>query len=174
MIYIILTIILLMTIHELSHIFMAKACGMKINKVGFAFKPLPHVYVSVIEGGASVLKRAFFMLCGNATTIIIFVIGILNFNISKVIYYAFAFQIIIEMNPFYSDYSLLISYLKANSKLKSIFLQNRKHPTKEEINITYKKVNQEHLYSKEWYLHLFVWSLIIILLLSPKFIISLT
>jgi hypothetical protein len=152
---------------------MAKACGMRIKKIGFTCKPLPHVYVSVIENNLSLLKRILFMISGNFTTIFFFMIGLLYFDVPRIIYFAFAFQIIIELNPFYSDYSLLLSYIKAHSKLKITFLQNKKYPTKEEINIMYKKENQEHLYSKEWYWHLFIWAMIIIILLSPKFIISL-
>lgn len=161
-----------MTVHELSHIFTAKVCGMKINKIGFTVKPLPHIYVAVTENNLSVLRKTLFMLCGNVTTIVIFITSILLFDIPKAVYYAFAFQLIIEMNPFYSDYSLLFSYIKANSILKTTFIQNRKYPTQKEINLIYKKVNQEYLYSRDWYLHLFVWTIIIILLLSPKFIIS--
>lgn len=161
-----------MTLHELSHIFIAKVCRIKIRNIGFNWNPLPHVYVSVFDNGLSLIKRVFFMLSGNITTIILFVLFVLNVDILKAIYYAFAFQIIIEMNPFYSDYSLLFTFLKVSSKLKKVFTKNKKYPTIEDVNVIYKQENLNHLYSKEWYAHLFIWMIIIVLLLSPQFIIS--
>ena len=161
-----------MTLHELSHIFIAKICRIKIRNIGFNWKPLPHVYVSVFDNGLSLIKRVLFMLSGNVTTITLFVLFVLNFDIHIAIYYAFAFQLIIEMNPFYSDYSLLFTFLKVSSKLKKAFTINKKYPSREDVNFVYKQENLNHLYSKEWYVHLFIWMIIIVFLLSPKFIIS--
>jgi len=145
---------------------------MPIKKIGFTLKPLPHVYVSASDNGLSMYRTTLFMLSGNITTIILFLISTLNFSINEFIYYAFAFQLIIEMNPFYSDYSLLFSNIKVRSEIKNSFVKYRKYPTKEDLNTLYKQSFENHWCSKEWYIHLFVWMVIIIILLSPKYILS--
>lgn len=168
----IITSIILMTLHELAHVLTAKAVNMKIEKIGFTFKPLPHIYVSVINSKVSDKKNALFLISGNAITWLCFaalmIYGVM-FKIYYPVYLAFAVQLIFEMNPFFSDYTKLFCYYKYMKWLKLQFREGKTLSYKE-IDERRLFVIQKYMYSNAWYIHFFVWTCVVIVLFSPHLV----
>jgi membrane-associated protease RseP (regulator of RpoE activity) len=174
MIAFIITSIILMMFHELSHVLTAKLINMKIDKIGFTMKPLPHIYVSAINVKASNWKNILFLMSGNAMTWLLFAIFMIYGSIFKVyypVYIAFTIQLIFEMNPFFSDYTKLFCYYKYMKWLKTLFKEGRV--------LSYKKIEDKHLsiiqkymYSSLWYVQFIGWVCIVIVLLSPRLLSS--
>jgi len=170
MILFLITCIILMAFHELAHILMAKAVNMKIDKIGFTMKPLPHVYVSAINEKASHRKNALFLMSGNAMTWMLFVVLMISgrwFEVCYPVYIAFAVQLIFEMNPFFSDYTKLFCCYKYTEWLRVQLREGRAFSNKE-IDSRRSFVIQEYMYSRVWYIHFCCWACEAIILLSPR------
>lgn len=160
---------LILIVHEFGHYTSAKLLNLEVEKVGFAIKPFPRFYVSVIDSNITLRKRLIYLLSGNFTTLLIFICLLLFGVKDKNLYYAFAFQIIVETNPFYSDYIVATIYYLSIAKFKKQYMQKKQNmktvETKQNIIIALQK---EHLFSMIWYIHFLLWALIIVVLLSPK------
>lgn len=128
---------LLTTIHELGHVAVAKLLGLRIYKIGGAFKPLPHVYIAA-EHPKVYWQKWLYLMIGNMITILLFIIGLYFFNIHtfKWLYLAFSMQIIIETNPFFSDYTII---------------QGK---------------GMNYAYTWQWYIHFAIWTSVIIFLIK--------
>jgi hypothetical protein len=114
-------IFLLLTLHELGHIFSAVLLKLKIDKVGFTFKPYPHPYVAVSEVKNN-LEYYVFLFSGISVTVTIFLIcWWLNLLHFKALYYALAYELVIETNPFHSDFTIAFG-MKEKFTLKWYFL----------------------------------------------------
>lgn len=164
-----ITFIILMALHELAHVLTAKAINMKIDKIGFTWKPLPHIYVAAINPQVSNTKNVLFLLSGNAMTWFLFAILMIYGNIVKVpypVYMAFAAQLICEMNPFFSDYTKLFCYYNYMKWLKLQFKEGKKLSYKE-IDINRSFIIQKYMYSNIWYFQFIGWVFVVITLLSP-------
>lgn len=98
--------LLLVLAHESGHIMSAKLFGLKIEKIGFAWKPLPHPYVVALNVPNNILKYCF-LFSGPFVTIVLFSLAC-GFSLLayKPLYYAFTFMIITEYNPYYSDFTI--------------------------------------------------------------------
>lgn len=158
-----------MVLHELAHVLTAKAINMEIDKIGFTWKPLPHIYVTAINAQASNTKNVLFLVSGNAMTWFLFAILMIYGNIAKVpypVYMAFAAQLIYEMNPFFSDYTKLFCYYKYMKWLKLQFKEGKKLSYKE-IDTNRSFIIQKYMYSNIWYFQFIGWVFVIITLLSP-------
>ncbi len=163
-----------MTLHELAHILVAKAVNMKIEKIGFTLKPLPHIYVSAINAKVSNEKNFLFLVSGNAMTWFLFIMLMIygsTFKVPYPVYMAFAAQLIFEMNPFFSDYTKLFCYYEYMKWLKSQFKVGRKLSNKE-IDANRSFIIQKYMYSNIWYLQFLGWVFIVITLLSPHLLLS--
>lgn len=161
-----------MTLHELAHVLTAKTIKMRIDKIGFTWKPLPHIYVSAINAQTSNKKNVLFLLSGNAMTCFLFVILIIYGSMFKIpypIYMAFATQLIFEMNPFFSDYTKLFCYYKYMKWLK-LHLKAGNKLTCKEIDANRSFIIQKYMYSNIWYYQFIGWVFIVITLLSPHFL----
>ena len=100
--------IILLFLHELGHVISAKILGLKIKNISFLFKPYPHFFVAVSWPNNN-KERMIYLFSGVFITLSLFAISIcFNFFNLKALYIAFIIQIIIESNPFYSDYTIAI------------------------------------------------------------------
>ena len=141
--------------------------NLRIEKAGFAYKPFPRFYVSIIDNGIPFKKRSWFLISGNLMTIVLFIIYLSFFNRYDIVYYAFSYQLIVETNPFYSDYTTIIfSYLYKDDFIKQF--DNRSPSGRDQVETGYKEnYKDKYLFGKFWYLHFTVWGIFIVCLLSP-------
>ena len=72
--FIILTIGLLISIHEVAHVIAAKLLGLSVKKIGIAYSPIPHPYVEV-EFPRKIKARLIYLFAGAFTTQILFFIN---------------------------------------------------------------------------------------------------
>lgn len=142
----------LIVLHETGHVIAAKLMRLSILKVGVQFKPYPHAYVSV-KWPLNALKRFIYLFSGSAMTLLLFSIALaFNFFDFQLLYVAFALQIAIETNPFYSDFTIAIL---------STQNQHNRQPTPEETQ----EKSEAYMFSAQWYLHFLIWSGVIFLLI---------
>jgi hypothetical protein len=149
-----LLVISLLIFHELGHVVAAKIMGLEIKKIGVSLKPYPHVFVAV-EWAREKLKRYIFLFSGTTVTITLFFISIaFNFFELQYLLYAFIFQLIIETNPFFSDFAIAI-------------VTNIAEKQKITIDENYfQKVYAKYVFSFGWYLHFGIWIILILLLMN--------
>ncbi len=151
---ILLYLFLLLFFHELGHVISAKILGLKIKKVSFLLKPYPHFFVAVSWPNNN-KEKFIYLFSGVFFTFTLFFISFYNnfFN-SKALYIAFLIQIIIESNPFYSDYTIAI--LSNDKKIK--YGKN--------YGVNYNEQFSKYQFSNKWYFHFFMWAFLIILLIN--------
>lgn len=150
--YIVISMITLVALHELGHIIAAYLLRLKIYKIGAKLRPSPHFYV-VAELPESVVKTIIYCLSGLAVTftILLFSEDIATYlNLSdkflSALQTAAHIQLILDTNPFLSDLRSLIINLRGGGSLdfkegcRSNFIEN----------------------SKVWYTHLILWITLII------------
>lgn len=137
-------LVVLTIMHELGHVIIALFLRLRIASVGIAAYPYPHPFVKVAHTDER-WKRYLFFYAGAGMTLLLFILafftGILDY---RMIYFAFAIELIIEFNPFYSDFLLV------NAK---------SHHDYYVLNTSFKG-NKKYL--------LFFWIILIIILLHPK------
>lgn len=157
----------ILALHETGHYTAAKILNMQIDKCSFSWKPFPRFYVSVIDKDISLSKRITYYLSGNASTLTLFIIfmafGCTKLNIVK---YVLAIQLLVETNPFASDYSSLIFYLLNRRQIDRIplYLYNKKE--EQEVENAVKQMRENYFMSIPWLLHFVIWAAIIIGLLK--------
>ncbi len=129
-------VMLFMLFHESGHIIAAKICRLTVRKAGLKWVPVPHLYV-VVDASVRHSSEIIFYFSGFLVTLVLFAIlyatDLLRHDL---IYYAIALQIILDSNPFFSDFTLAFP-------------------------MGYK-------YSRLWYLHFFLWGLLIGFLFSKS------
>lgn len=141
----------LVFLHELGHLAAAKLLNLKITSFGITMKPIPHPYVA-INWSSNRRKVLIFFFAGMPVTVLLFAVMFsVHFYDLKLLYIAFCIQMILEANPFYSDFTLAAQ-----------FLSHRKP-----------KATKEYLFSNIWYLHITIWVFLIIGLLSKKYLFGL-
>jgi hypothetical protein len=154
-------------LHESGHYIFAKVQGLVVDKFGFSIKPLPHFFVSVIDRKISMKQRILFLLGGNIIILITFAMFILSGISFKYLYYAFVYQIILDTNPFYSDYVVAIMSYSYKKYFRKHYSDNGSKEYKEmDIN----ELKELYMFSPLWYIHCLLWGGIIILLISPMFL----
>ena len=96
-------------IHECGHLVSAKLLNFKIEKLGFSLFPIPHIFVIASSFQENRLRDIIYYLSGPVVVIIIIgvlrLFGLLNI---KSIALAGYIRILLDLNPFYSDITLLI------------------------------------------------------------------
>ena len=140
--------------HEIGHYISAIILNLKVDCVGFSFKPVPRFFVSIIDSGISLKDRIIFYLSGSISIFLLFAILLFWGFWHTYYYYIIVVQIVVDTNPFYSDYVLAISNLKYKSGIRKLFLKE-KNP-----NIAIylsNKIKNEYFYSMTWYIHVLVW-----------------
>lgn len=150
--YIFLIVLGLYLLHELIHMLTASIIGLEINGVGATTRPYPHLYVSIVWP-KSQIKKYIYLFCSPIVTAILFAVHI-SFDIpnSHLFTYAFIIQIIMETNPFYSDFTI------------ALFTRNVKWQHSQKVS--YKEMFLKHQFSRLWYFHFIIWGCIIIFLAS--------
>jgi hypothetical protein len=147
-----LYLILIVSVHELSHVLVALCVSFKITGMGISLLPVPHFHVSVISHGG--LKQTLFILSGLIIELSFFAVLLcFEFFSSPALYYALSLQILIDSNPFYSDALFAIE--------------------KDAAYYTGPIQENPYLFSKNWYLLLTAWFILIIVLIIIKQNISL-
>ncbi|MBQ9470865.1 MAG: site-2 protease family protein [Bacteroidales bacterium] len=153
---------MVLLVHEAGHYSAAKMQNMLVEGFGLRLKPFPHAYVAVVDKNISIQQRIIFLLSGNLFVIIAFIITSALRIQYPPLYYIIALQIIVDTNPFYSDYVVAtISYMYY-ARIK----RNRAIGTAADIDVH--DLRNEYLFSPTWHIHLIAWGAIIIMLLSPK------
>jgi hypothetical protein len=154
-------------LHESGHYISAKLQGLVVDKFSFSIKPVPHFFVSVIDRRISMKQRIFFLIGGNIFILVTFISFILSGVSFKYLYYVFVYQIILDTNPFYSDYVVAIMSYSYKKYFRKHYLDNGFKKHKEmEIN----ELKELYMFSPLWYIHCLVWGGIIVLLFSPSFL----
>jgi len=119
LVIIISTIVLIM--HEGGHYCAAKLLGLQIDDVSFSWRPFPRVYIAVLEKGVTPLKRIVYLLSGDLMTICLFILlNFVSIEDVQLVLLVVSVQIIFETNPFLSDYSSIIFWIKNKRKLDKI------------------------------------------------------
>lgn len=144
------TVVALMFLHELAHYLSARVMDLRV--IGYGIKTdakVPHPYVEVGWTNDR-WKRTVYLMAGVATTVSLFALlfSTTGFWLVPGIYLGFAIQLILETNPLYSDFIILRKMAKGGGR----------------------KGNNDELFTLPWYLHFMVWSGLVIVLLSPRFL----
>lgn len=150
-----LGVIVLMFLHELGHVLFAKLLGLKVYKVGFQWSPYPHFFVAA-DWPKQQLKRLIYLFSGSLITVTLFFISYcVNWLENSAIYYAFAIQLIIELNPFYSDFT--IAAVTSNEFEANM---NKSYAD------LYKERFAHYQFSYRWYIHFALWVIFILMLVK--------
>lgn len=153
--HICLGVIILMILHELGHVITAKLLGLKVYAVGIQWKPYPHFFVAA-EWPKKQSKRLIYLFSGTFITLLLFIscysVGWFG---KQYIYYAFVAQLIIESNPFYSDFTIaVITHNKFDASITKSYAT------------LYKERFLAYQFSYQWYLHFICWIILILILVK--------
>ncbi|SHJ38987.1 hypothetical protein SAMN02745146_3003 [Hymenobacter daecheongensis DSM 21074] len=141
-----LTMVVLLCIHESGHLGAAKLLGLRVTHVGFLAKPIPHPYVA-IRWSPVRWKVLVFFFAGVGLTLLQFGLLLLttHFFHQPFIYFGFCVQLVLETNPFYSDFTLAKQFVGGKGRTS-------------------------HEYSLQWYAHVLLWLLLIIGLFGRQYL----
>lgn len=99
-------IIAFLVAHEIGHLLCALILRLKVDKIGISFRPYPHPYVAV-SGVRNRVEYFCFMFSGFFITLSLFILflitGLLNV---KLLYIAITIEILLETNPYHSDFTI--------------------------------------------------------------------
>lgn len=147
------SVIVLTLLHEFGHYITAKIMKQTVYGYGVRLFPYPSIYVS-IKFPSENYKKNIYLFSGFFFTICSFLIFFkFDFFNLDFLFWAYFIQLLIETNPFYSDFT--IAYI--TNKYKSY------------DGRSYIKFHNLYMRSKFWYLHFVSWLAVIILLLNYKF-----
>ncbi len=152
LILVILSILLIISFHEVGHIITALIFKYKKIELCFSWFPVPHPFVKAYENKNiknGFIKQIFYYLSGTLTTIILFFIFIYFFNNVLYLKYAFFIVFLLETNPFYSDFVHIINLKKIN--IYKLDNANNK------VNFIYNYYSNFYYFSFIWYIHLITW-----------------
>lgn len=146
----------LMILHESGHVISAKIMGLAIQKISFQWKPYPHFFVA-IEWPRMEKQRLIYLFSGSFITITLFILAFLfHFLNTKNLYYAFAIQLALESNPFYSDITIA-----AVTKSKFDYTNTQKSYAD-----LYQEQFSNYQFSYKWYIHFTAWIALILILIK--------
>ena len=155
-----LYVLVVVLMHELGHYIAAKVQGLIVEGFNFELKPLPHFYVSVIDDRLTMKQRLIFLIGGSLMTLLLLILFLISGIDNRYLFFILICQTLLDFNPFYSDYVVAImSYI-----YRDYF---KKNETNENL---IEELKERYMFSTIWYIHLILWGIMIILLLSPKFI----
>ena len=155
-IQIIILVLVLMILHEVGHVIAAKILDLEVYQVGVCWKPYPHFFVAA-EWPQTEKQRLIYLFSGSLVTVILFILASLfHFFYMRSLYHAFAIQLLIETNPFYSDFTIA-------SITKSKLNDPHQHQL---TNSLYQDQLSTYLFSRKWYIHFIIWAILLILLIK--------
>ena len=142
-------------LHELGHYIVLKIFNIPIYSMGVSCQPVPHFYIRY-KWPTSIIKHCAIILSGSLTTILGLSILLLfiNYNMMKMLFAVYFFQLICETNPFFSDY--VFAYVIYKNKIINSSPQS--------LNV-YRSLINKYMFSFAWYIHFILWSILIILLI---------
>ncbi len=151
-----LGVIVLMILHELGHVISAKLLGLQVYQVGIQWRPYPHFFVAA-EWPKAQYKRLIYLFSGTFITVMLlaatYLLGWLD---KQYVYYAFVIQLVIESNPFYSDFTIA-----AVTSNEFDYTTN----TKSYADL-YKERFMHYQFSYRWYVHFIGWVILILVLIK--------
>jgi membrane-associated protease RseP (regulator of RpoE activity) len=160
-------LLIVVLVHEFGHFVSAKLQHLSVVKFCFTVKPLPHFYISIIENSITMRQRILFLLGGNLMILLLFAGFLLSGFDNRYIYYILVYQILIDTNPFYSDYVVVItSFLYRKLFRTNYYTRSKKE--NQELNIN--EIKERYMFNPIWYIHFILWGILSILLVSPKFL----
>jgi hypothetical protein len=165
-IWILLISTLTLFLHEVGHYISAKILHLTIKKIGVTTKPFPRVYVAVIDYGISLTKRTIYLASGNVVTILSLSAFLFFGHDSYLWVRVLVFQILIETNPFLSDYATLFFYLKNQKCIDSIPIVIRTNAQKKEVENMVKNMKENYFMSKVWLIHFGLWAILVVTFLK--------
>lgn len=154
-------------LHEIGHVIAAKLMNIPIRKFSFSMRPFPRFYVSVVDRNISLIKRVIYFLSGNFMTISLFAICVsFQTTHTDLILFIIAIQILVETNPFLSDYSSLLFYIKNKKAIDSIPVYIYNKQQEDQINLLMSNLKESYFLSRIWCIHFVLWFLLILLILT--------
>ena len=154
---------ILLCLHELGHVVAAKVLDLSIEKVGFSLKPWPHPFVAV-RNVSDGYRKVVFLSAGLGCTLLLFAIAFASGMLRiPFVYYAFCAEIILETNPFYSDFTTMFNSTEQHSKNYQAYYQQG---TAKNYRASAVHFESSYYFSLRWYVHLFLWMVLIHSLLS--------
>lgn len=141
--------LVLLALHECAHAFAAYRLGLRVYGLGVSLRPVPHVYVQA-DYSPSARKRWWFYAAGPLSTFALFVLFLCSPWHPLWLARAFVIMLILESNPFFSDFTLLYTI-------------NQLHRGKTH---SAKQVREQFLFSPKWYIWFGGWMLYIYSLLK--------
>lgn len=158
---------IILFLHEIGHVIAAKLMNMPIRKFSFSMRPFPRFYVSVVDRNISLIKRIIYFLSGNLMTLSLFAICVcFQTAQTNLILYIIAIQILVETNPFLSDYSSLLFYIKNRKAIDGIPVYIYNKQKEEQINLLMSNLKDSYFLSWIWSIHFVLWFFLIILILT--------
>ena len=144
-----LTFLFFLCLHEITHVVSAICLNLKIKSINFGIRPYPMIMVVLKDFYFNLpqYKWIIFLFSSSFTTLsIFFILYHFDFFNLSFLYYGMVFQLILELNPFFSDYTIFLT--KYNKLSKYYFM-----------------------FSVPWYIHLILWIWFIIFFATPNFFI---
>lgn len=150
----------LIVLHELGHLLAARALHLRVNKVGVRLKPLPHFFVAV-RWPKEVSRKAVYLFSGPFVTWCLFLLSwSFDFFGIQWLFYAFLIQIVVETNPFFSDFTIAQVTLR-----KDLFTDYRNAPKFAERA---REMMRDHQFGPAWYVHFILWTILICVFIQLK------
>lgn len=159
---VILSMLAILSFHESGHYIAARLMHCNVEKVTFRWTPIPRIFVTIIDSGLSGIQKIIYWIAGNLMTLFLFAVYNI-FGISfRPVTSLFVLQIIIETNPFYSDYSNIAFYIKNRRKLRSMpaFIQDSQMELR--VNQIINELKENYFLSDVWYIHFITWGILIV------------
>lgn len=167
--FVIISIIVLF-FHEMGHYISAKLMNLTVEKISFSMRPLPRFYVSVIDKGIPFTKRMLYYMSGNLVTILLFIIlNFIEFKGIRLVRLVVAIQIIIETNPFFSDYSTISFWLANKQKIDKLPQHIYNSTQEKDIASFLGHLRETYFLSPVWVIHFVIWTVCLIYLLKMFF-----
>ena len=161
----IIVVLLLLLLHELGHVLAAKALGLSIEKVGFTLRPWPHPFVAV-RNVSDDYRKVVFLSAGLGCTLLLFAAAWASDLLSvPFIYYAFSAEIILETNPFYSDFTTMFNTRQQHAQNYEAYYRKGANPPGAARSADH--LANGYYFGTVWYGHLLLWVGITNLLLAP-------
>lgn len=148
---------LILLFHEAGHYIAARMMHCNVEKISFQLLPVPRVFVVIIDSNLSGAQKIKYWMAGNLMTLFLFALyNIAGINF-KPVTYLFILQIVIETNPFFSDYSNIAFYIKNHKKLRSVPAFTQDAQTEQRVNSFIKELKDDYFLSDVWYAHFIIW-----------------
>lgn len=148
--------IIIISIHELGHYLVLRMFDIPIYNMGISCRPMPHFFIRY-KWPRNIKKHCLIIMSGSIMTILGIVILSLtaDYQLLKYAFYAYFAQIILETNPFFSDFLFA-----------SVVYRNKLHNYSDCGANGYQSKIKEYLFSNVWYIHFALWFALAVFLIK--------